>query len=163
MDDNQKLHLQNMITTNNVEDTTELIRKLKHSHILRSDINNLIMLKVKYMDNQENLHLEAMAECNFLFTYYTDIYNKIRKDEIDLKILFQAIDVLRDIEDGTLDQHEGAFKFGSLLKRIYVDSALKKAEKLNAETGETESEYKGPQVNVSWTEFKKIQNKRKML
>ena len=38
-----------------------------------------------------------MTECNFLFTYYTDIYNKIRKDEIDLKILFKAFDVLRDI------------------------------------------------------------------
>jgi hypothetical protein len=156
MDDNQRLHLQKMISANNVEDNTDLIRQLKHSHILREDVNNLIMLKAKYPDNPEQLHLEAMAECNFLFTYYTDIYNKIRKDEIDLKILFRAFDVLRDIEDGKLDQHEGAFEFGTLLKKIYVDSALKKAEKLNAQTGETEPEYKGPQVNVSWSQFKKM-------
>jgi hypothetical protein len=147
-----------MISTNNVEDTTDLIRQLKHSHILREDVNNLIMLKSKYIDEPDKIHLEGMSECNFLFTYYTDIYNKIRKDEIDLKILFNAFDVLRDIEDGKLDQHEGAFEFGNLLKKIYVDSALKKAEKLNAETGEKEPQYKGPQVNVSWSQFKKMKN-----
>lgn len=161
MDNNQRLHLQKMITANNVEDNTDLIRKLKHSHILREDVNNLIMLKAKYLDESEKVHLEGMAECNFLFTYYTDLYNKIRKDEIDLNILFKAFDVLRDIEDGKLDQHEGAFEFGTLLKKIYVDSALKKAEKLNAETGEKEPEYKGPQVNVSWSQFKKMQEKKK--
>ena len=158
MDNNQRLHLQKMISTNNVEDNTDLIRQLKHSHILREDVNNLIMLKSKFIDEPDKIHLEAMSECNFLFTYYTDIYNKIRKDEIDLKILFNALDVLRDIEDGKLDQHEGAFEFGNLLKKIYVDSALKKAEKLNAETGEKEPQYKGPQVNVSWSQFKKMKN-----
>jgi hypothetical protein len=149
-----------MITTNNVEDTTDLIRQLKHSHVLREDINNLIMLKVKYIDDLDSLHLEGMVDCSFLFTYYTDLYNKIRKDEIDLKILFKALDVLRDIEDGKIDQHEGAYEFGTLLKKIYVDSALKKAEKLNAETGEKEPEYKGPQVNVSWSQFKKMQGNK---
>jgi len=154
MDNNQRLHLQKMITANNVEDNTDLIRQLKHSHILRDNVNNLIMLMAKYQNEPEKVHLEGMSECNFLFTYYTDIYNKIRKDEIDLKILFNAFDVLRDIEDGKLDQHDGAFQFGTLLKNIYVDSALKKAEKLNTETGEKEKEYKGPQINVSWSQFK---------
>lgn len=161
MDDNQRLQLQKMIAMNNVEDTTDLIRKLKHSHILRQDINNLIMLKATHFDNPDALHLEAMSECNFLFTYYTDIYNKIRKDEIDLKILFNALDVLRDIEDGKIDQHNGAFQFGSLLKKIYVDSALKKAEKLNATTDSSESEYKGPQVEISWRQFKQIHGSKK--
>jgi len=161
MDDNQRLHLQNMIATNNVEDTTDLIRKLKHSHILRDDINNLIMLKAKYIDDVDQIHLEGMSECNFLFTYYTDIYNKIRKDEIDLKILFNALDVLRDIEDGKLDQHEGAYQFGLLLKKIYVDSALKKAEKLNSQSDQAEPEYKGPQIEISWSQFKKMQGFKK--
>ena len=44
MDDNQRLHLQKMISVNNVDDNTELIRELKHSHVLRDDVNNLIML-----------------------------------------------------------------------------------------------------------------------
>ena len=154
MDENQRLQLQKMISVNNVEDQTGLIRELKHSNILRDDINNLIMLKAKYMDDVEGLNLEAMNECNFLFTYYTDIYNKIRKDEIDLKILFQFLDVLNKIEEGKMDQHEGSFEVGLLLKKIYVDSALRKASKLNVDTGIIEPEYKRPQIDISWKQFK---------
>lgn len=161
MDDNQRLHLQKMIAVNNVEDQTGLIRELKHSHILRENVNNLVMLKAKHLDDHDALNLEAMTECNFLFTYYTDLYNKIRKDEIDLKILFQFIDVLRKIEDGQMDQHEGSFEVGLLLKKIYVDSALRKAEKLNATTGDVEPEYKGPQVDISWKQFKMLNGKKK--
>jgi hypothetical protein len=43
MDDNQRLHLQNMIAANNVEDNTDLIRELKHSQILRENVNNLMI------------------------------------------------------------------------------------------------------------------------
>jgi hypothetical protein len=159
MDDNQRLHLQKMIAVNNVEDQTGLIRELKHSLVLRENVNNLIMLKAKHLDDSDALNLEAMTECNFLFTYYTDLYNKIRKDEIDLKILFQFIDVLKKIEDGQMDQHEGSYEVGLLLKKIYVDSALRKAEKLNADTGNVEPEYKGPQVEISWKQFKMLNSK----
>lgn len=161
MDENQRLHLQKMISANNVEDQTGLIRDLKHSHILRENVNNLVMLKAKYLDDADSLNLEAMVECNFLYTYYTDLYNKIRKDEIDLKILFQFIDVLNKIEDGLMDQHEGSFEVGMLLKKIYIDSALRKAEKLNAETGVSEPEYKGPQVDISWKQFKTINGSKR--
>ena len=160
MDENQRLHLQKMIAANNVEDQTGLIRDLKHSQILREDVNNLVMLKAKYLDDADALNLEAMSECNFLFTYYTDLYNKIRKDEIDLKILFQFLDVLGKIEAGQLDQHDGSFEVGTLLKKIYVDSALRKAEKLNADTDKMEPEYKGPQVEISWSQFKMMNSKR---
>jgi hypothetical protein len=154
MDDKARLQLQKMIKANNVEDQTELIRELKHSHLLQNDINNLIMLKAKYRNNQDKINEEGMTECGFLFTYYTDIYNKIRKDEIDLKILNQFLNVLRRIEDGELDQHEGSFVIGTLLKEMYVDSALRKAAKLNENQ---EQEYVEPRevVNISWRDFKK--------
>jgi hypothetical protein len=157
MNESQKLQLQKMITANNVEDTTALIRSLNHSGILRNNVNKLLELKAKYPTDESQLHAEAMAECSFLFTYYTDIYNKIRKDEIDLEILFNAFDILKDIEDNKIDQHEGAFAFGNLLKQIYVDSALRKAEKINATTGESELVYKGPQVDITWSKFKHMQ------
>jgi len=154
MDDKARLQLQKMIKANNVEDQTELIRELKHSHLLQNDINNLIMLKAKYRNDQDKINEEGMSECGFLFTYYTDIYNKIRKDEIDLKILNQFLNVLRRIEDGELDQHEGSFVIGTLLKEMYVDSALRKAAKLNENK---EQEYIEPRevVNISWKDFKK--------
>ena len=157
MDDKARLQLQKMIKANNVEDQTELIRELKHSVILKQDINNLILLKAKYRNDPEQLTLEAMNECHFLFTYYTDIYNKIKKDEIDLNILNQFLDVLRQIEDGKLDQHEGSFMVGTLLKNLYVDSALKKAEKLDRENNKIQ-EVPREVVNISWKQFKKIQS-----
>jgi predicted transcriptional regulator len=156
MDEKQKLQLQNMIKANNVEDQTEFIRELKHSEILRNDVNKLIEIKKKYTNTDTdatNLYNEGAVECSFLFTYYTDIFNKIRKDEIDITILFSFLDILKKIEDGELDQHEGSFMVGELLKKIYIDSALKKAEKLN-ETKEPVIEPKKATVAISWSQFR---------
>jgi len=157
MDEKQRLHLQKMITANNVEDQTESIRRLKHSGILRNELNNMILIKAKYRDDPEKIHLECMHECNFLFTYYTDIYNKVRKDEIDINILHQFLDVLKKIEDGYLDQHEGSFQVGTLLKKLYVDSALKKAEKLEEENKiKNNQEPSKPSIEINWKQFKRI-------
>ena len=159
MNNNQRLQLQNMIKTNNVTDQTELIRNLKHSVILKNEINNLVLLKAKYRDNIEKLNELSVTECNFLFTYYTDIFNKIKKDEINLGILLQFIDVLKKIEDGDLDQHEGSFAIGTLLKELYIDSALKKADKINEiydnQTIKTEPKET---IKISWKQFKQMKN-----
>ena len=152
MDDNSRLHLQNMIKANGTEDQTELIRELKHSHSLQEDINNLLTIKNKYSNDIQKVHEEAMVECSFLFTYYTDIYNKIRKDEINLSILNRFLNVLRLIEDGEVDQHEGSFMVGTLLKELYVDSALRKADKLNKD--ETPKEQTVKPIQISWKQFK---------
>jgi hypothetical protein len=79
MDDKQRLQLSNMIKANNVEDQTELIRNLKHSQILRTEINNMIMIKAKYRGDDNKIMEECMNECSFLFTYYTEIFNKVKK------------------------------------------------------------------------------------
>lgn len=155
MDDKQRLQLQNMIKANNVEDQTELIRNLKHSQVLRNEINNMILLKAKYRGDDEKIYNECVNECNFLFTYYTDIFNKVRKDEIEIGILNKFLDVLRKIEDGELDQHEGSFMVGTILKELYVDSALKKAEKLD-ELAEKKEEPKRAEIQISWNQFKKM-------
>lgn len=155
MDDKQRLQLQNMIKANNVEDQTDLIRNLKHSDILRNEVKTLMSIKSKYDNNMEKVHMEGVSECNFLFTYYTDIYNKVRKDEIDPVILNKFFDVLKQIEDGDLTQHEGSFAIGTLLKELYVDSALKKADKLN-DNNEIKQDQKKPHVDITWKQFKKI-------
>jgi len=155
MNDAQRLQLQNMIKANNVEDQTNLIRTLKHSDLLKNDINSLILLKAKYRSEPEKINEIALIECNFLFTYYTEIYNKIKKDEIDLDILFKFIEVLKNIEDGKIDQHEGAFAVGTLLKKIYIDSALKKADKLNEEYEKQNPKIPFKEPNqITWKQFK---------
>jgi len=156
MDDKARLQLQNMIRENDVLDQTQLIRELKHSVTFKKEVTKLIELKKKYPNDAEALNNECMIECSFLFNYYTDLYNKIRKDEIDLNILFQFIEVLSHIEDGKVDQHEGSFMVGSLLKKIYIDSALRKADMLDqqhAGDGTEPVEVVEP-VAISWKEYK---------
>ena len=156
MDENQRLQLSSMIKTNNVEDQTDFIRNLKHSQILRNEINNMIMIKAKYRGDDQKIAEECMNESNFLFTYYTEIFNKVKKDEIDINMLYKFLDILKKIEEGQLDQHEGSFQVGTILKDIYVDSALKKAEKLDAANETEKVETKKANVNISWKQFKKM-------
>ena len=154
--DIDRLKLQEMIKANDSIDNTELIRQLKHSHLLQEDINQLLMLKAKYKNNMEKVSEEAPVKCSFLFTYYTDIFNKIKKDEIDLKILNKFLNVLRLIEDGELEQEEGSVMVGTLLKEMYIDAALKKADKLSQnEVKEEKTEVKAA-VNISWREYKQF-------
>jgi hypothetical protein len=155
MDDKQKLQLSQMINDNNVEDRTDQIRTLKHSTQLRQEVNELMLIKKKYEDPEE-VNLEGMINCNFLFTYYTEIYNKVRKDEINYIILFQFFDVLKKIEDGLLDQHEGSYEVGVLLKKLYIDSALKKADKLNATYDNAPDSPVREVMDISWKSFKEI-------
>ena len=154
MNDKQRLQLQNMIKVNGTDDYTASIRELKHSQLLREQVNALIMIKAKYRDDPERIHIEGVNDCNFLFTYYTDIYNKLRKNEIDINILYKLLDVLKKIEDEELDQHEGSFVVGTVLKELYVDSALKKADKLN-ESNAVPCEEPKPKREISWNQFKK--------
>lgn len=151
MDDTARLKLQEMIKANNVSDQTETIRTLKHSGTLRENVKTMILLKNKYKNDLVQFNEEASRECYFLYSNYTDIYNKIKKDEINLVILFQFLDVLDKIERGELDQHEGSFEVGTLLKKIYVDSALRKADKLNDGREETP---KNSGSSITWKQFK---------
>tara|TARA_B110000261_G_scaffold140153_1_gene160012 strand:- start:282 stop:752 length:471 start_codon:yes stop_codon:yes gene_type:complete len=150
MDDSQRLKLQEMVNENNVADKTDLIRKLKHSDQFEKDIQTMLRLKTIYTTPDE-VHAECMCECFFLYTNYTDIYNKIRKDEIDVDVLYQFVAILKEIEDGILDQHEASFRVGTILKELYIDSALRKAEKLNENDAEPEMVECEP---VSWSEYK---------
>jgi len=159
MDLEQRIQLQKMISETGATDQTELIRQLKHSIILRENVNNLVDLKAEYGEDLEGIKMEAMISCGFLFTYYTDIYNKILKDEIDISILFKFLDCLKEIEDGSEDQHSGSVKVGTLLKELYVDSALRKAAKLNKNEDEKKEELNNG-TNISWKKYK-LSNKKK--
>ena len=107
------------------------------------------------MAKNDGIHLKHLSLFLILNFCCTDIFNKIRKDEIDIGIFTKFIDVLRRIEDGELDQHEGSFLVGTILKELYIDSALKKAEKLNVNE-ESREKPKRAENNISWKEFKRI-------
>ena len=155
MDDNQRLQLQDMIKTNNVEDQTDFIRSLKHSKLLANDINTMIMIKAKYRNDPAKIDRECVTQCGFLYSCYTDIFNKVKKDEIDLTTMNKFLNVLERIEEGEIDQHTGSYLVGTLLKELYIDSALKKADKLN-ELHENSTNVKPVKEAkaISWHQFK---------
>ena len=157
MDPTDKLNLQKMIKANDVEDCTEDIRQKRHSAPIRRDVKRILELKTQYSrlcaTNPEEFESKLIEECNFLFTNYTDIFNKVRKDEIDLNILNKLLDVLGGIEMGTLDQHTGSHEVGKLLKELYIDSALRKAKKLDQEHVE-EKPVAPPSKNITWKQYR---------
>ena len=160
MNNEERLNLQKMIKANDVEDQTDLIRQTKHSDTIRNDVKNLLALKAKYprlaKTNPNEFEKMCLSKCGFLFNHYTDIFNKVNKDEIDLSILDKFLDVLKQIEDGKIDQHDGSFKVGKLLKELYVDSALKKTEKMDASNKKQKKNDKPvPKPrDISWHEYK---------
>ena len=158
MNEKERLQLNKMIKINNVEDQTEQIRKLKHSSILEKEIKELLILKEKYREDSEQLLNESILKCNFLYTHYTDIYNRVKKNEINIDLLFHFIRVLAQIEEGLIDQHDGSYMIGKLLKEIYVDSALKKADKLDKEHETETISYEKP-IEIDWKQWKKINYK----
>tara|TARA_B100000073_G_scaffold347649_1_gene362708 strand:+ start:2804 stop:3400 length:597 start_codon:yes stop_codon:yes gene_type:complete len=158
MNDNERLQLQKLLHGNkDAVDQTDLIRKLKHSYILKDNIQSLLEIKQKFGDDKDQIQFEGMNECSFLFNYYTDIFNKIMNDEIDIQMLYKFIDVLKKIEDNEVDQHEGSYEVGKILKEMYIDSALKKSERLDKEHQEDTNivDIKKADNNISYKDFKK--------
>ncbi|ALH23312.1 hypothetical protein ceV_406 [Chrysochromulina ericina virus CeV-01B] len=159
LSNNDKLQLQEMIKTNDVEDKTELIRATKHSKLIRDQVKLLEQLKQDYSQlyksNFQEFDTLTVEKCHFLFQNYTDIYNKVLKNEINLDILNKFLDTLELIENGEVDQHEASVKVGTYLKELYVDSALKKTEKMDAENNNNDDE-KNEIMEISWSEYKRV-------
>jgi len=159
MNSNEKLKLQQMISANNVEDNTTLIRELKHSKNFTTEIAKMQKIKKKFKTPAleikvgEPVYTECADKCPFMYKYYTDLFNKILKDEVDLNLMQSGIDVLREIEEGTTDMHEASFKFGTILKKIYVDAAINKADAINA-ANEVALEPQVQAREISWNKYK---------
>ncbi len=158
MDEKTRLNLQEMIKSSDATDNTAKIRELKHSKLIKNDVERLLNLKKKYtrMATLEPKKYEKIivSHCNFLFTNYTNIFNRLMKDELNINILHKFIAVLRDIEDEKFDQHEASVVVGQVLKELYVDSALQREKKLNVEEKKRAPKYKKPANNISWAKFK---------
>jgi hypothetical protein len=65
------------------------------------------------------------------------------------------LSVLKMIEDGKVDQHEGSVVFGKILKELYLDSAVKRGENLDKEH-ESEKIQPVEGKKISWNQFKNM-------
>ena len=62
--------------------------------------------------------------CSFLFNNYTNLYNKLIKNTLNLEIMDKFLVTLKKIETNEINQHEGSYIIGEYLKQIYIDSVL---------------------------------------
>ena len=154
----QSLNLDNLLKDYDGENTTEKIRQLKHSKKIRENVTKIVNLKKKYARlDKKNLRTMMENQCSFLYENYTNIFNKIVGDNLDLNLLHRFLIVLEGIETGKYDQHSGSVKVGQLLKEIYIDSAVREANKKDLKhTKKSKKSLFKKGKNISWNEFKKI-------
>lgn len=165
MDTRERLQLDKLISANNVEDVTQDIRERKHSILIKEDIDQMMVIKRDYASlassSPEVFDDMLVSKCNFLFTNYFDIFNRLKKNELNLQIMGSFLTVLKQIEDGKLDQHSGAYQVGKLLKELYIDSAITRGNKLDEKHSNNRKIQKHmPRDNISWKQYKEM-NKEK--
>ena len=166
MDPKEKIDLKKLIKNvgDDYEDNTSGIREMKHSSLIRDDITKMENLKrTRPPDMSDQAFSELCeSECIFLFYKYTDIYKRLLKGEINLTIMSTALNVLKKIEDGEIDQQEGSVIVGKLFHEIYVDSALRRSENLDKEAADADTsipKYEGK--SISWKDYRNKKNEIK--
>lgn len=157
LSESERLNLKRLINDSECEDNTEHIRKVKHSVLIRNDVRTLDTLKNTDSElkssNLDKFIEKCKLETPFLYNNYTDIFNKMVNDELDLTIMTKLLVVLKLIEDEKVDQHEGSVMVGKVLKELYVDSATKRMDNLDAKY-EADKPVPIEGRKVSWREFK---------
>jgi hypothetical protein len=155
MNDNEKYQLKQMLEQNKVVDNTHVLRELKHSSEIRKCVLRMIELKELHLEllqtNKPKFEELVLKDCGFLFFNYMQLYNTILKENIDMNIMHQLLNTLSKIENGELDQHEGSYEVGKLLKTIYIDGTLRDIQKKDEEN---KIVYKEPK-SIQWSEYKK--------
>jgi hypothetical protein len=162
MDEQDRLNLNEMIKSYGSDDNTQKIRSLRHSSKIKENIQIMLNLQKRYAkmrrDEPKKFEKLAISHCNFLFTKYTNIFNRLMKDELNLQILMTFVKTLRQVEDGDLDQNEASVLVGKILKELYIDSALKREKKydeIDKKSGKNKKEKK-PVNNISWKKYKQM-------
>ena len=55
-----------------------------------------------------------------------------------------------------MDQHEASVRVGQILKKLYIDSALKKDKKEEAKRERQRKKKNNRKNNLTWSQFKKL-------
>ena len=158
IDDKTRLDFDKMLKESGASDNTEKIRQLKHSDKIREQVTFMMEIKKKYPKlKRETKDRMIESKCFWLWKNYMNIYNKLKKDQLNLNILNNFLSTLKQIEDGELDQHNASVKAGKILKELYVDSAMQQQKK--REDLEAKRRKKGgkPVKKLSWSDYKKLE------
>ena len=162
MRDDERLKLDELLRKDDVAQTTNQIRQLKHSGQIKTCIDNIVNLKKTHNRMSKDMFEKmAIGQANFLFSNYTQIFNKLINDEINIKILYEFVAILKMIEDGNLNQHEGSYMVGKKLKELYVDCVVEKdkksREKDAIEDAKKVAKIKKPKKKINYKQFRMLQ------
>jgi len=156
MDLESRLNLERMIKEYKPEETTDKIRTLKHSQKIHQDVERMLKIQKDYkrldFKTQERL---IQKQCNFLYTHYFNLFNRLVKKELDLNRLYKLILTLQKIENGELDQHEASVHVGQILKKMYIDSAVRKQKKIEHSESKKTKKVMRKAKKISWEDYKK--------
>ena len=163
MNPEEKLNLKKMLAQNqDYVDHTEHIRRLKHSGLLLDGMRDIEKLKRANPELREKSPDEFTEICKnavpIMYNIYTDLFNKLVKDELNLFLMVKLIRVLEQIEQGQLDQNEGSVVVGKILKELYVDSAIRLGEKLDKANESVPTPREEPK-NITWKQWSLQSNK----
>ena len=153
----QSLNMKSLMNSEDYVNNTERIRELKHSEKILEDIGKLCRIKkdhfhMKMVEEEKFNHL-CETSAPFLFSNYTDLFRKVLKDELDMKMMVNFISSLKQIEEGQLDQYDASVKVGTILREIYVDSAMRRGDNLDKEHATEAPTFVEP-ASISWKEYK---------
>ena len=157
----EKLNLKKMLAQNtDYVDHTEDIRRVKHSGLLLDSLPDIEKLKRANVELRENSPIEFVELCKqaapLMHSLYTDLFNRLVKDELNLVIMIKLIRVLELIEQGNVDQNEASVMVGKMLKELYVDSAVRLGDKLDKLNESNEPVVQRiPAKPISWKEWKR--------
>lgn len=153
----QSLNMKSLMDSDDYVNNTERIRELKHSERILEDIGKLYRIKKDHfhmkMVEEEKFNFLCETSAPFLFSNYTDLFRKVLKDELDMKMMVNFIGILKQIEEGTLDQYDASVKVGTILREMYVDSALRRGDNLDKEYAADAPTFVEP-TPISWKDFK---------
>jgi hypothetical protein len=105
------------------------------------------------MVEEEKYNHLCQTSAPFLYNNYTDIFNKVLKDELNMELMVKLVFILKQIEEGIVDQYDASVKVGTILKEMYVDSAMRRGNNLDKER-EAEAPVFVEPVKISWKDFK---------
>ena len=137
------------------EDTTDKIRELKHSKRIYEDVCTIQKLKRDYSrlreTNKDQFVTMMKNRAPFLYENYSNIFHRLKKDQVNIQILFMFLKTLEAIENGEVDQNEASVQIGQLLKEMYVDKVIDTSK-------EEKKVYKKPKNDISWQQYRTMQD-----
>ena len=167
---NECLNLKQMIKDNHVEDFTNNIREKCHSKLIKNDIIQYLEISNKYSrlqkTNNEQFKTICRSQCNFIYNNYTDIFNRLINNTLNLTIFDNLLNILHKIETSEVDQHEASYLVGKYLKELYIDSNLR-ADKLQDDKNRNNKKCKKSTIkpmnhkNITYSQFKIMKNNEK--